>query len=62
MPGPRLCSYAARVFAYQGVMQARLNIEHQKLSKTSDGKAREYVSNEQAAAIAGDGYFETVSG
>jgi len=61
MPGPRLCSYAVRVFAYAGVMQGRLNAEHQKQQKATGGQQREFVSNAEAAALAGDGIFETVS-
>jgi len=42
-------------------MSARVANEQQKRAKTQDGRAREYVSNAEAASMAGDGVFERVS-
>lgn len=61
MPGPLFCKYVWRLSAYGGAMSALVAAEQQRRSKTSDGRAREYVSNEEAASRAGDGVFEKVS-
>lgn len=42
-------------------MSAIVANEQQKNAKTHDGQSREFVSNEQADAMSGGGYFEKVS-
>ena len=60
--GPTLCKFSSRLFAYAGVMQARLRDEENKRSKTADGQPREFVSDAEAKRLVQDeGVFETVS-